>query len=280
MPNADECLAPAIELRGVRASSGGFEMLSGIDVSFPLHAISVVMGGAGSGKSTLIKAAAGLLVPDEGSVLAMGRDMAKFGRKDELDFRTQSGFVFQDAALWANQSILNNVAMPLRVHDAWMSESEIAEAVRVLLKRLGYDESLGMRPAELSMGEQKLVSIARALVHDPEIVFMDDPSANLDEDAAERLFAEMELLRGKSRTLIVVSNNSELAYRFADYLGVIKDGSIVAFGTYEATLARAEAALSGTIARLKARGGRSRKQACADPSLADQGSEMSQRGDV
>ena len=275
MPEAAANLAPAIELRGVAASSGGFGILESVDIAFPLHAVSVIMGGAGSGKSTLIKAAAGLLVPDSGTVSAMGRDMSRFSQKDELDFRAQSGYVFQDSALWANQSILNNVAMPLRVHCSWMSADEMEDVVRTLLKRLGYDESLAMRPAELSAGEQKLVSIARALVHDPEIVFMDDPSAGLDEDAVEHLFTEMELLRRKSRTLIVVTNNSDLAFRFADRLGVIKDGKIVAWGTYDETLARAEDALSGTIARLRARGGRARKAECQEP-----GSEMSQRGDV
>lgn len=269
-----ESMVPAIELRDVTASSGGYTILSGASAAFPEKAFSVIMGVAGSGKSTLLKVAAGLAVPDSGSVLFRGSDMAQFGRKDEAAMRATTGFVFQDAALWANTSILNNVSMPLRVHKPWMGESGIAEAVRLLLKRLGYDEGMAMRPAELSAGEQKLVSIARAVIHDPSLVFMDDPTSNLDEDAVERVFSLFDDLRKQGRTVIVVANNSELAYRFADMIGVIKGGVMSIFGPYEETVAKAESALSASLSRLKARG--SRTGSAPD----DRGSEMSQRGDA
>lgn len=265
---------PAVELRGVVASSGGYEILSAASVAFPAGLFSVVMGAAGSGKSTLLKVAAGLVVADSGATFYRGHDMAHFSRKEELAFRAASGFVFQDAALWANTSILENVAMPLRLHKPWMSESDIAEAVRLVLKRLGYDEGMGMRPAELSAGEQKLVSIARAVIHEPSVAFMDDPTSNLDEDAAEKVFELLAGLKSRHCTVVVVANNSELAYRFADRLGVIKAGKMAAFGPYDETLGSAEATLMTSLARLRARG--SRKKKAQD----DQGSEMSQRGDV
>ncbi|MBU0928364.1 MAG: ATP-binding cassette domain-containing protein [Spirochaetes bacterium] len=271
MPEGDS-LVPAIELRDVTASSGGFQILSGASVAFPEGLCSVVMGAAGSGKSTLLKVAAGLVVPDSGAVSVGGSDLARLTRKEELSFRATTGFVFQDAALWADTNILGNVAMPLRVHKPWMGESTIAEAARVVLHKLGYDEGMALRPAELSSGEQKLVSIARAVVNDPAVVFMDDPTSNLDEDAAEKVYELLAELKQKRRTVIIVANSSELAYRFADRLGVIKGGSMAAFGTYDETVGRAEAALSGSLARLRARG--SRAAARSD------GAENSQRGDV
>lgn len=252
---------PAIELRNVVASSGGYEILAGANVAFPAGSFSVVMGSAGSGKSTLLKVAAGLVIPDSGAVLWNGKDTGHWHRKDELAFRAASGFVFQDAALWANTNILNNVAMPIRVHKPWMGESDVAEAVRLLLKKLGYDEGMAMRPAELSAGEQKLISIARAVIHDPSIVFMDDPTSNLDEDAVERVFGLLGELKEKRKTVIVVANNSELAYRFADALGVIKNGVMAAFGPYDEAVGRAEEVLSASLARLKARGARATKPA-------------------
>jgi phospholipid/cholesterol/gamma-HCH transport system ATP-binding protein len=264
----------AIALNEVTASSGGFEILSGTNVAFPEGRCSVVMGAAGSGKSTLLKVAAGLVVPDSGSVSFRGADMARFGRREEFTFRATTGFVFQDAALWADTTILGNVAMPLRVHKRHMGEKAIGETVRQLLARLGYDESLTIRPAELSAGEQKLVSIARAVIHEPSIIFMDDPTSNLDEDAVEKVFSLLDELRKKKRTIIVVANSSDLAFRFADRLGVIKGGAMVAFGTYDDTVSSAEAALSTSLARLRARG--SRAKAPAD----DAGAENSQRGDV
>lgn len=256
MPEENIQGVPAIELSGVRASSGSYEILSGVDIHFREGLTSVVLGTAGSGKSTLVKTAAGLIVPDEGRVCFRGKDIFTFSRTDEAVFRAASGFVFQDAALWANTTILENVFMPLRVHKPWMGPSEMAETARVLLARLGYDEGMALRPADLSTGEQKLVSIARALIHEPAIVFMDDPVSNLDEEAADRVYGVIDDLRAKGRTLIIGANNSELAYRFADYLGVIKGGKIAIFGTYDQTVAEAEEALSASISRLRARGGR------------------------
>lgn len=264
----------AIELRGVTASSGGYEILAEANAAFPSGLCSVVMGPAGSGKSTLLKVAAGLVPPDSGSVLWRGQDMARLGSRGELAFRAASGFAFQDAALWSDTNILGNVTMPLRVHRPWMGPKAMAEAAQSLLHRLGYDESLTMRPAELSAGEQKLVSIARAVVHEPELLFMDDPSSNLDEDAAERVLDFLDSYATGRRTVIIVANSSELAFRLADRLGVIKNGVMVAFGAYDETLERAEEALHGSLARLRARGKRAR------PGRDHNGAEQSQRGDV
>ena len=267
MPDDIKTPVPAIELTGIRASSGSYEILSGVDIAFHEGLTSVVLGTAGSGKSTLIKTAAGLVVPDEGRVRFRGQDIFSFNRSEEAAFRAASGFVFQDAALWANTPILNNVLMPLRVHKPWMGSSEMAETARILLARLGYTEGMALRPADLSTGEQKLVSIARAIIHEPSVIFMDDPVSNLDEEAADRVYEVIDELRAQGRTLIIGANNSELAYRFADYLGVIKGGGIAIFGTYDQTVAGAEEAMSASIIRLKARGGRI-KPAVANPAAA------------
>ncbi|MFH2114895.1 MAG: ATP-binding cassette domain-containing protein [Spirochaetota bacterium] len=283
MPEENTQRPPAIELSGVRASSGSYEIISGVDIPFHEGKTSVVLGTAGSGKSTLIKTAAGLVVPDEGRVCFRGQDIFGFNRSEEIAFRAASGFVFQDAALWANQTILNNVFMPLRVHKPWMGQSEMAEKARVLLTRLGYAEGMALRPADLSTGEQKLVSIARAIIHEPAVVFMDDPVSNLDEEAADRVYGVIEELRAQGRTLIIGANNSELAYRFADYLGVIKGGRIAIFGTYEQTVAGAEEAMSASISRLRARGGRKSPDAgnagAALSTPSQRSDDPSQRGD-
>ena len=174
MPEPTGLPVPAIELTGIKASSGSFEILCGVDIAFCEGKTSVVLGTAGSGKSTLIKTAAGLVVPDEGRVSFRGRNIFGFNRNEEMALRAASGFVFQDAALWANTSILNNVFMPLMVHKPWMGQSEMAETARLLLARLGYTEGMALRPADLSTGEQKLISIARAIIHEPSVIFMED----------------------------------------------------------------------------------------------------------
>ncbi len=259
MPSDPGENTPLLELIDVSAQSGGYAVLNGVRAAFQAGTTSVILGPTGSGKSALVKAAAGLLVPSGGKVLYRGRDMAKFHQKDEMEFRAKSGFVFQDSALWANSNILTNVTLPLRVHKPWMSQSDVAEAARLTLKRIGYEEGMAVRPSDLSMGEQKMVSIARAIIHDPDIVFMDDPGAGLDEDGLELLFKLISDLEREGKTMIIAANSSELAYRFADMLGIVVDGALIALGSYDETLARAENEPGLKLERLRSRGSRQRK---------------------
>ncbi len=253
-----EAGGPIIELRGVRASSGGFEILKEANAVFPAGAITVLMGSSGAGKSTLLKTAAGLIVPDSGTVLFHGKSIMDFNREEELEFRKRTSFVFQDAALWANTNILQNLTLPLRVHCPWMNASEMEVAARKVAEKVGYTESLSMRPAELSIGEQKMISIARALVADPELVFMDDPTSHLDEDALDRVFAILDELNKRDRTVILSTNNSDIAFRHADRLGIVRDGLVPVYGPYDEIVNNEAHEFAGVVSRLRSRGERKR----------------------
>lgn len=252
---------PVIELRSVTTFSGGYQILKDVSVSFTEGATTAVLGSAGSGKSALLKTAAGLVVPDSGAVLFRGTSLATFSEDEERYFRSRTSFVFQDSALWANQTILNNIALPLRVHRHWMGESEIAERVREVLTRVGYDEGLALRPAELSAGEQKLVSIARALVLDPELVFLDEPASGLDEDAKERVQEVLDFLREAGKSVLLVTNDMGWVHRVADRIVIIRDGRVAAAGPYDEVVASEVPETAGLVARLRARGARARNAA-------------------
>lgn len=254
----EEAANPVIELRSVTTFSGGYQILKDVSVSFIEGATTAVLGSAGSGKSALLKTAAGLVVPDSGSVLFRGASLASFSEDEERYFRSRTSFVFQDSALWANQTILNNIALPLRVHRHWMGESEIAERIREVLARVGYDEGLALRPAELSAGEQKLVSIARALVLDPELVFLDEPASGLDEDAKERVQEVLDSLRDAGKSVLLVTNDMGWVHRVADRIVIIRDGRIAAAGLYDEVVASEVPETAGLVARLRARGARAR----------------------
>ncbi len=254
----EETANPVIELRSVTTYSGGYQILKDVSVSFAEGATTAVLGSAGSGKSALLKTAAGLVVPETGAVFFRGNSLAAFSEDDERFFRSRTSFVFQDAALWANQTILNNIALPLRVHRSWMGESEIAERVRVVLARVGYDEGLALRPAELSAGEQKLVSIARALVLDPELVFLDEPASGLDEDAKERVQEVLDSLRDAGKSVLLVTNDMGWVHRVADRIVIIRDGRVAAAGPYDRIVASEVPETAGLVARLRARGARAR----------------------
>ena len=245
--------APVIELRGVTATRSGYEILKDISFSLADGETSVFMGGAGSGKSSLLKTAAGVTIPDGGKVLFRGRDLAAMSRAEELEFHRLSGFVFQDAALWANQSLFDNLALPCRFHDPRLSKAEVERAVRRAAEIVGYRDELSSRPAELSSGERRLIGLARALVLDPELLFMDEPASYLDEESADRVYDIIAQLRARRRTIAVVSGSSDIAYRFADALGVLKEGRLLAFGPYAEAVAWSDPSLRSATGRLRAR---------------------------
>jgi phospholipid/cholesterol/gamma-HCH transport system ATP-binding protein len=244
---------PIIELRGVRALRGGYEALRGVSLAFPEGEASFVMGGAGSGKSVLLKTAAGLLLPSVGEVLYKGRPLDRMSPREEAVFRRATGFVFQDAALWANQSLFDNLALPVRVHEGSLGKAEVERAVRRAAELVGFAEDLHVRPAELSSGERRLIGLARALVLDPELVFMDDPEADLDEEAAERALGIIAALKERGRSLVVVGSSSDCASRFADRVAALKDGLVLAAGTYDEAAAWTDPAVRAVTGRLKSR---------------------------
>jgi len=173
--------------------------------------------------------------------------------REEAAVRRDSGFVFQDAARWANQSLFENVALPARVHRPEWGKAELERAVRRAVESVGYLDDLGVRPAELSTGERRLIGIARALVLDPSLVFIDDPEVGLDESSAERVRELIAELRKRGRSIIAVSSSSDCVTRFADRVIALKDGRIAAAGSYDEAVEWSESAVRAVVGRLKKR---------------------------
>jgi phospholipid/cholesterol/gamma-HCH transport system ATP-binding protein len=244
---------PIIELRDVGVRSGDAEMLSSVSLSFYEHEAAFIMGGAGSGKSVLLKTAAGIRLPSEGDVLYKGKSLNRLSAREEAEFRRDSGFVFQDAALWANQSLYENISLPVRVHKPEWNKAEIDRAVRRAAELVGFSGGLGVRPAELSSGERRLIGLARALILDPPLVFMDNPAVNLDEAAAERVLEIMAALKERKRSIIAVSSSSDCVSRLADRVVALKEGRVMASGNYEEATAWKDPELRSIVGRLKPR---------------------------
>ncbi len=246
-------VAPELELRGVTCLRGGYLALKDASLSLAEGETLFAMGGAGSGKSVLLKTAAGIGIPNSGDVLYRGKSLGRMSSREEAAFRRASGFVFQDAALWANQSLFDNLALPARLHEPSWGPADVDRAVRRAADLVGYAQDLHARPAELSAGERKLVGLARALVLDPELLFMDDPSASLDEAAAERVYDIIAALKARGRTVLIASALSELASRCADCVAVLIDGSLCAVGTYDEAVTWVDPRVRAVTGRLKAR---------------------------
>lgn len=225
---------PACTLEGVCVRADGSDILSGITLSIPRHACTVIMGPSGSGKSTLLRAAAGLIVPDTGHVTILGADPNRLPDRELERLRARSGFVFQDGALWQNLSLMQNLSLPLQHHRPDLDSRAIAARIDQLVKELGATSSLALRPAQVSAGEQKIVSFARGIVNNPELLFLDEPTTSVDGERADLMIRKLRLLKESRVTLISVTHNPRIASQLADYVVVLKQGKVLMFGSLHA----------------------------------------------
>jgi len=217
-----------IELQSVTVHSQEHISLDEVSVAFPAKRSTVVMGPSGSGKSMLLKVAAAIIPPDNGRVLMHGKNLQRLSQKDLMEFRRSSGFMFQDAALWENKTIFENLALPIQLHFPHRSKQEIGKRIRELLSSMNLLDSLDLRPAALSEGEQKIVSFLRAIILDPEILFLDEPTTSIDHQLLEKMLQMIKTLNEKGCTIIAVTHDAHLTAMIANHLVVLKDGRVLA----------------------------------------------------
>ncbi|MGA2480969.1 MAG: ATP-binding cassette domain-containing protein [Spirochaetia bacterium] len=223
-----------ISLRDVRLTLGDYEALRGVTVSFPEGRSTVIMGPSGCGKSTLLKACAGLIPPDSGSVLFRGQDIFLLNEKGMRGLRKVNGFVFQDGALWENKTLFENLALPLQVHFPELPGPEVKRRVIRALEKVGLEDSASERPAALSGGEKKMASFLRALVTEPRLVFLDEPTLSIDFRMTERINQMIKDLKGRGSTIIAVTHDPQLTTTLADRLVVMDAGTVIAAGDFDA----------------------------------------------
>ncbi len=192
---------------------GPLDILRDISLSFSRGDAVAIMGPSGSGKSTLLYILGALEPPTSGTVTLDGRNPFSLPEKQLAAFRNkQVGFVFQDHCLLPQCSVLENVLVPTLVAE---SRNGDADRARILLAKVGLEERIDHRPAELSGGEQQRVAIARALIRDPLLLLCDEPTGNLDRSSAETVASMLlDLHRSQQTILIVVTHNPELAAKF------------------------------------------------------------------
>ncbi|WP_084125339.1 ABC transporter ATP-binding protein [Demequina sp. NBRC 110054] len=185
--------------------------------------IVALVGRSGSGKSTLLHCLAGLLVPDRGRVMYRDREVTGLGAEARARMRlTEFGFVLQFGQLVPELSAVQNAAVPLRL--AGLSKREAERKAMGLLERLGVAELRASRPGELSGGEQQRVAIARALVHEPSVVFADEPTGALDAANGEAVAMLLrEVARERGAAVIVATHDTDLASE-ADRSVRVEDG--------------------------------------------------------
>ncbi len=224
---------PIVTMDNVHLTLGGFEALRGVTVSFIEGKSTVIMGPSGSGKSTLLKVAAGLVPPDRGTVHFHGRDIFQMSERALMAMRRHCGFVFQDGALWENKTLFENLALPLQVHFSHLPAAERARRVARALERVGLEQSASERPAALSGGVKKIASFLRALMTEPPLLFMDEPTLSIDHAMSDRIHQIIHDLKSRGTTIIAVTHDAQLTSMLADRLVVLDQGTVIASGDFD-----------------------------------------------
>jgi len=221
-----------IELRGVRKSFNGQEVLRGIDLEVIARETLVIIGRSGSGKSVSIRQMVGLDTPDAGTVRVFGQDLAKLNTRDLLRLRLRIGYLFQSGALLNWMTVGENVELPLLEHRRRMKEKERRDKVTEKLALVEMQDAAEKYPAEISGGMKKRAALARAVILEPEIVFYDEPTSGLDPVIANTINdLIVETGRKLGTTQVVVTHDMESAYRIGDRIAMLYEGKIIAVGT-------------------------------------------------
>ncbi len=196
-------------------------------------AITCIIGLSGAGKSTILRLLNGLKMPDTGKVFVQDKEITGMKERELIDLRRTIGFAFQFSALFDSLTIGENVALPLREHTK-MPEDEIRKLVSETLESVGLAHVEDRFPAELSGGMVKRAGFARAVVTNPQAVLYDEPTTGLDPIITHVLTDTIVRLRERlNGTAVVVSHDLESIYQMADYIAMLFEGAIVAYGTVE-----------------------------------------------
>ena len=217
---------PIIELKDASFSAQDKDVIREFSYQFEEGKTTALIGPSGGGKSTVLKLAAGLIVPTSGEVYFHGRGISTMTRAQNMKFRKESSFVFQDSALWANQTLRQILELPLKTHFPKMSATERTERIVTILAETGYKKDLDIRPSQLSMGEQKLIAFARSMVCEPKLMFLDEWTESLDDGSARRLIDLVKRQREQARTVIFVSHNFRVIKELAQTICMIIDGRL------------------------------------------------------
>jgi ABC-type multidrug transport system ATPase subunit len=219
-------MAELLELKHAGFSAQNQEIIRDISWAYAEGKTTALVGPSGGGKSTVLKLSAGLLVPTRGEVNFRGKSISQMSRRENLEFRKEGAVVFQDSALWANQTIQQILELPLQVHFPGMSPQDRTGRVWEVLHRVGYRKEIGIRPSMLSMGEQKLVAFARALICRPRLLFLDEWTESLDDHSARRLVELVRTEKAQGHTIIFVSHDLHIIRDLADQALVISGGGL------------------------------------------------------
>ena len=228
-----------ISVKGLRNSFGESVIHDGLDLDVRRGEILGVVGGSGTGKSVLMRSIIGLQSPDAGEITVFGEETIDREETEAVDIRKRWGVLFQGGALFSTLTVAENVEVPLREFYPELDQALLDEIAAYKVVMTGLPADAGPKfPAELSGGMRKRAGLARALALDPELLFLDEPTAGLDPIGAA---AFDELIRGLQRrlglTVFLITHDLDSLYAICDRVAVLADHKVIAVGTIPELLA-------------------------------------------
>lgn len=220
-------IVPAIEFREVELAFDDQVVLDKVSFIVQRGQTKIVLGGSGSGKSTIINLILGLIKPDAGRILVDGEDITDYDEAEMISVRKKLGMVFQEGALFDSLSVYENVAY--RLHEQrGIEEDEVEHEVRRMLRFVNLEDAIDKMPVELSGGMRRRVGIARALVGNPSIVLFDEPTAGLDPPTARTICELAIKLRDLEdvSSIFVTHEMNNLEYLSSEYAIVDENGNV------------------------------------------------------
>ncbi|HVA77626.1 MAG TPA: ATP-binding cassette domain-containing protein [Candidatus Binataceae bacterium] len=223
----------AIEVRGLKRSFGRQLVLDGVDLDVPAGQIVTIVGPSGCGKTVLLKHLNLLLRPDAGSITIDGTEVTRLRGAAQNSVREKFGMLFQAGALFDSMTVFENVAFPL-VEKTTLSRDEIRQRVLETLAAVGLRGMDAKYPSEMSGGMQKRAALARALVHSPKILMLDEPTTGLDPTRTGAIHELIRATQGKfGLSVVMVSHDVPAVFSVSDRVAFMHQGKMRLYGTVE-----------------------------------------------
>ncbi|GAB4317170.1 MULTISPECIES: ABC transporter ATP-binding protein [Pseudothermotoga] len=210
---------------------GAVQALKGINITIEHGEFLAILGPSGSGKTTLLNCLSGIDAPTRGEIFFNGVAFHSMSEEKKTQFRAKyMGFIFQFFNLVPVLTAIENVELPLKI--LGVKHTEARNRALEMLKKVGLSEKINRFPSQLSGGEQQRVAIARAIIHNPDIIWADEPTGNLDSETGLGIIELLERIRNEHGTTLVIVTHDERIAKRADRVLTIRDGKILSFSTF------------------------------------------------